>query len=52
MSEGGHLRPRDGFTRQMIAHATDEADPAGVTRLWGKALASPPPRRAMADWPD
>jgi aminoglycoside phosphotransferase (APT) family kinase protein len=42
MSEGGHLRPRDGFTRQMIARITDEADPADVTCLWEEALALPP----------
>ena len=41
MPEGGHLRPRDAFTRQMIAGITDEADPAEVRRLWQAALALP-----------
>ena len=41
MPKGGHLRPRDAFTRQMIAGITDEADPAEVTRLWHAALALP-----------
>jgi aminoglycoside phosphotransferase (APT) family kinase protein len=42
MPESGHLGPRDGFTRQMIARITDEADPALVTRLWDQALTLPP----------
>lgn len=41
MPEGGHLRPRDRFTRKMIAAITDEADPATVTRLWDRALELP-----------
>jgi aminoglycoside phosphotransferase (APT) family kinase protein len=42
MAESRHLRPRDAFTRQMIARLTDEADPALVTRLWEDALHLPP----------
>jgi aminoglycoside phosphotransferase (APT) family kinase protein len=41
MAKTGHLRPRDAFTRQMIARLTDEADPALVARLWEDALHLP-----------
>lgn len=53
MPQGGHLRPRDAFTRQMISSITDEADPAEVMRLWHAALALPvwqgPPVLVHAD---
>ena len=36
-----HLRPRDNFTRQMIARLTDEVAPALATRRWEEALLLP-----------
>jgi aminoglycoside phosphotransferase (APT) family kinase protein len=41
MAAGGHLAARDGFTRQMIALITDEADRVEVTRIWEGALRLP-----------
>lgn len=41
MTPDRHLRPRDGFTHQMIALIVDEADPALATHYWEQALLLP-----------
>ena len=41
MGHDRHLRPRDAFTRTMIARITDEADPALINQRWAQALALP-----------